>query len=517
MTPVEAQAYQQAVLFLSALLESRSSCDHRVRSSILAQAHLLSPVAGENIPENLKNIFRSAGITDIPAACLRPSSIERAEARAALWSSLGVWAFDIRDLKSSHASFPDVPRVWFAFGNRGVLDRPSAAILNSRKPRHLSPADPWIATTKTMVCCALRRGFAVVSGYGTPAYDMVAALARGWPLVVVCDTVLPFMDSAEALDRFSTRYGDLFESDDTVFVSGFPPGRVPSQAVRYFQRDCHVAALSSLLMVADVRPHGNMAAVLNTAAQSGIPVYSSPLAAEHVPDDAVKDDKILGAAATIRPPSKKAPSSPMTSPADQSGLPRARQLARKTSYLMHYTRSCAGPWPGQTIAQYCRTLIEGSPGAAHTGFDSLVRILEEGTIRASGKLTRGARKVVCFTELFPDELQSLHQWRPGLLRWSFEPYAIALNRDMLFALGARPVIYAVEALYEDLSDDLRYLFQLHGSRTRNWAEEREWRIAGDLVFEKISREEMFVIVPTGEQATIISQRFNVRVGLAADL
>jgi hypothetical protein len=103
-----------------------------------------------------------------------------------------------------------------------------------------------------------------------------------------------------------------------------------------------------------------------------------------------------------------------------------------------------------------------------------------------------------------------------LLRWSFEPYAIAVCKDRLFDLGGRPVIYAIEDLFQDLSDDLLYLFQLHGSSGKNWSAEKEWRIRGDLALSSFAPEETFVIVPSVDEATLITERFNVRVGLAYD-
>ncbi len=193
----------------------------------------------------------------------------------------------------------------------------------------------------------------------------------------------------------------------------------------------------------------------------------------------------------------------------------AGELAHQFPYLIHYTRSCVGPWPGQTIAEYCSAFIEERPGAGHTGFDSLLRILDQDTIRASRRLTRGKTPVICFTELFPKQLQELIAWRPGLLRWSFEPYGIALRKERLFDMGARPVIYAVEEFFRDLSDDMKYLFQLHGAQGKNWSAEREWRIKGDLALSTFTAEEMFLIVPRPEEAETMINRFSHRVGLAA--
>jgi len=521
---VEAQAHQHAVLFLAALLAPCAGLDHRERAAVLAHAGLLLEHTRDRLREGLKSAFHAAGVSRIPSICLRPSSIEKAETQAAQWASYGVWSIGHQELHVPHPPFPDIPAVWFAYGPRKPLGRPAVGILNSRKPRHLSPLDPWIGKTKALVQSALEQGFAVVSSYGTSAYFMVAALTRGSPLIVVCDSVLPRMDSTGPARCFTSLYGDLFDPETTLFVSGFPPGVMPGRAVRYVQRDRHVAAWSSTLRVAEVRAKGNMAAVLEMAAERGVPIVTSPLSDEGSQGDTTREPPVLateksmqpalhGRNRTITPRSKRQAS---IAEAKTPILSNAQQLAAETPYLMHYTRSCAGPWPGQTIAAYYQSLIEERPESAHTGFDSLVRILEQGTIRGSRKLTRGPSKVVCFTELFPRQLQKLNEWRPGLLRWSFEPYGLALMKERLFHLGARPVIYAVEGLFPDLSDDLRYLFQVHESRGTRWSSEREWRIQGDLHLSVFAPEEMFVIVPEPAEAEIVAQRFNMRVGLAGE-
>lgn len=181
-----------------------------------------------------------------------------------------------------------------------------------------------------------------------------------------------------------------------------------------------------------------------------------------------------------------------------------------SGYLFHYVRSCPGPWPGQTIADYCRSLAEGSPESRHTAFDSLQRILSEGTTRGSNRLTRGPLPVVSFTERPPGELEAIIRWRPGLIRWSFEPYGIGVPKEILGKLGARPVIYGDEGALGRLNKDERLFFQFRKTDGADWSGEKEWRLIGDLDLGLISPERLLVLVPSVHEAQVIEARFGCR-------
>ncbi len=189
-------------------------------------------------------------------------------------------------------------------------------------------------------------------------------------------------------------------------------------------------------------------------------------------------------------------------------------LGRESPWLIHYTRSCPGPWPGQTVAEYCQSLIDGHPGACHTAFNTLIRILEERVIRASARLTRGSCCVVSFTPCLPTQIDTLIKWRKGLGRWSFEPYGIAFPQRSLADFGTRPVIYGTKEDFEALHTDLKYLFQVRRSSSDTWTIEREWRISGDLLLTDAVFEEMVVIIPTQAEARAIVKEFGCKVALA---
>jgi len=198
----------------------------------------------------------------------------------------------------------------------------------------------------------------------------------------------------------------------------------------------------------------------------------------------------------------------------RNGVLQLKNWPRKGSYLIHYTRSCHGPWPGQTVRDYCQSLIDGSPDAAHTGFDTLLRILGERLLRSSDKMTRGDVPVVSFTECLPAELAKLIKWRRGLIRWSFEPYGIAIRKDYLLDSGVRRVTYGDERIFNGLPKDRRFLFQSQTSTGTNWSAEKEWRSTGDVNLAGIPEDQPTIIVATLAEAWIIQDRFGYDVTLS---
>jgi hypothetical protein len=84
----------------------------------------------------------------------------------------------------------------------------------------------------------------------------------------------------------------------------------------------------------------------------------------------------------------------------------------------------------------------------------------------------------------------------------------------MFSLGARPVIYAVEEAFDDLSDDLKYLFQLQHTDGKQWSSEKEWRMRGDVRLADFDQNAFFVIVRTAAEAEIVAKEFGYATALA---
>ncbi len=456
----------------------------------------------------------------------RPNSsrVEHAMRRVDQWLARGLRVLRRHTQGLPGESLPDLPPMLFAWGSADVTGLKAAAVLNSRKPRRIAPDEPWVRVTRILFHEACRDHCAVVSSYGTVAYAVVSRLARvsSVPLIMVCDEALPFMQSGERMQAFVDRHHDLFHPRTTLVVSPFPPGGMPSSAARNRERDKLVIALSLTVYVAAVRGGGNMEALVIQASRTGtrirvfVPGKADSMTAGNL--------NILGSNAgrNIEPiwlPDESAsPPREIANPVEKGRVPRRvlklRNWPGSGLWLVHYTRSLSGPWPGQTLGQYCQCLIDGHATCGHTGFDTLTRILDEGLIRGSARLIRGNVPVVSFTECLPGELEQLVKWRSGLIRWSFEPYGIAIDKATLIKLGAEAVIYGGEQLFRTLPKDKRYLFQILKDSGPDWSVEREWRLPKDLALESVPLDCVTVIVATLEQAWLIRREYPYEVTLA---
>lgn len=495
---------QEAALFAAAVLAKKRRLGHRDRSRVISCIRTFDVRSPGAARDCLNDALAKAGHDLLPREIIRSGEVQRAANLAQRWMEDGVFVLSGNTVDHTAREEFGLFPVFFARGERSLLQMPLAAVLNSRKPRQTEPDARWLKATADLVRFAIERGYRILSSYGTLPYCVTSYLAKGGPVIAVCPGVLPFMDGEANLKRFLDEYQDLFHLERTLFLSPFPPGSLPPRPTRCAERDRIVARQASMLLVAEVRTGGNMEAILKTAPSQGASVAVSAHYAERW------QDKI-----ELTVPFGQAPLSSEEAFGGQQT--KKKRLGSKSfsfgtaAYLFHYTRSCPGPWPGQSRADYCRSLIDGRPESAHTGFDTLVRILKEGRVRAGSRLTRGPKAVVSFTQCEPLRLQSLVKWRRGLVRWSFEPYGIAIDRSVLVGLSASPVIYGEDRIYDGLPETRQHLFQLKGRADKDWSVEEEWRLVGDFSLRDVPKDRLVVIVLKESEAEAILSGFGHRV------
>lgn len=177
-------------------------------------------------------------------------------------------------------------------------------------------------------------------------------------------------------------------------------------------------------------------------------------------------------------------------------------------WLLHWTRARPGPWPGQSHTEWLQELILGSPTADHSALAALLRITDEGCLRASALGIRGGYAVISFTAVPLPAFRRRHVFRRHRQRYDFEPWGLAIRRRALQDRGARPVIYGDEACWQALPDAMRPWFQkrTHGPGPTNNLAEEEWRIIGDLPLQTLGSEDLFYFVDHAEAAAVLSRR-----------
>ena len=403
---------------------------------------------------------------------------------------------------------PGFPGVFFAWGAMTDFTLPRVSILNSRKPLHIRPNDRWIRLSRYVFDRVCRNDTVLVSGLGNHPYDYVSYLGRSnqRPMMIVCRDVLPFLEEDASLKTFLDAYGEFFSQEDTLLISPFTPGKQRSVRERQVIRDRCITGLSGLICAVEIRSGGNMEQIIVDALEEGKHVWAfQPRQSD---DSNLGNERLIEAGAEAL----EIEAEYLREKAVEDVKNPPERLSYELDggpYLIHFTRSCPGPWPGQSIYDYYRSVDENHEGAGHSGFDTLKRILREARIRGSNRLIRGGQNVVSLTACNINELNDLITWRPGLIRWTMEPYGIAFDRDILEEFGAEPVIYGDDGDRLGLSSGDRYRFQFHDPPDTDWSHEKEWRLKGDLAFMDVPAESIRIIVSSEEEAREIRKKFGM--------
>ncbi len=133
----------------------------------------------------------------------------------------------------------------------------------------------------------------------------------------------------------------------------------------------------------------------------------------------------------------------------------------------------AAGWPA--IAHFTR-----AAGGARA-LDNLISILRAGAIRASARMVRGGRPVVCLCDAPVGELRRI---LARANRKRYEPFGVAVEKRYAFRMGARPALYMPWSEAERLLIAEEWwrvvTIELASEPPIDWSFEREWRVAGDL-------------------------------------
>lgn len=158
-------------------------------------------------------------------------------------------------------------------------------------------------------------------------------------------------------------------------------------------------------------------------------------------------------------------------------------------WLVHWTRAWPGPWPGEAAAGYYRDMLAHPERYVRSAGNTLARMVRESRIRGSTWRMPGRKAAVSFSANGPGDAMRLMRWRKRYVRYSFEPWGIAIERRALEGMGARQVRYRRCAAGEDR------LFTQSPGAAGDWTPESEWRLPGDCDLHRIPAGGMFAIVP----------------------
>ncbi len=371
---------------------------------------------------------------------------------------------------------------------------PWLAVFNSRKPRNISGDAEWLRALRQALHLYANPGIVLATSFGTLSYDMVRAYAHCAGIAQTVVSPLPLLHSSCHPDHFPD--------------SGKP---VPTLSCMLDRSTCHksmalvcrdriLTVLAEAHLLIEIRRPGNLSAILEEQ-QARAPRR------QVIFEPAKQSSSNAGNFHLLRGYPQHAQGFKLTRSHidDPATTPSARPPGRRHSsirgdpnwdnYLYHYTRACPGPWPGESYRDYLLKLLDNDVLSGHSALDTLARILLEGIIKAGSRLIKGREEVVCWSSHPPKDLFILRKWNNALVRWTVEPYGIAIKRDLLRSMGARPVIYGRSNDHSRLPASERYRYQLAQGIHTSWRHEREWRLRGDLSLSALKPKDYFIFVP----------------------
>ena len=89
------------------------------------------------------------------------------------------------------------------------------------------------------------------------------------------------------------------------------------------------------------------------------------------------------------------------------------------------------------------------------------------------------------------------RWRKRFVRYTFEPYGIAVRREEAVRRGARKVAYRRAV---DGTDGCSPVFVQSPGEQGDWTREREWRAEREFPLDNLDPEDCRVVVPDPDAA-----------------
>ena len=341
---------------------------------------------------------------------------------------------------------------------------PVVLILNSAQSRYPRGNDPWVKATVRAFEQLAGRDISVITSADPLMWNFSAWLASEHGMYI--RHIVPDFDPTKAAAAF----------EETLAVFGIPREHAsplyltsPRSLTRtdmWHLRDLTALKTADIIYPVSLRPGGRLDSMLRT----------EPVKAE------IRNTFGI----SWRTADRRTPVYDLLE-AELHPLPAE-------NWLVHWTRSSPGPWPGESEAAFFRDMLAHPSIYVRSARETLIRILREKYIRASSWKIPGQVPVVSLTENTPETAVTLMKWRKRFIRYTYEPYGIAIRRQHLESIGARRVVYAGHANAPDAD---AWMYQSPGEFA-DWTREREWRYPGDLQISTLGGKNWFVIVPRGE-------------------
>ncbi len=341
-------------------------------------------------------------------------------------------------------------------------ERPRVAILNSRQSKTPLGIDEWVRRTVVAAQWAVDELNAEIVASTNPLMWNVALWAAGQAGAVVHLFEPDVTSDAAHLAR------EFDIPHDRIRIHSVAGSSAPSGKSWWRERDRAVIDFADLLVPVSLRPGGALEGLIaqRAAEKDIVSQFRTPYA------PAAHHERELVDRSRLNPELHNWPE----------------------GYLIHWTRSWHGPWPGETMADFMTDLVASQTQYCRSACHTLNRILRERRIRGSAWHVGSNQPVVAFTELSPLESIPLMRWRSRWARWSFEPYGIAIPIEAARRIGIRPVRYVDPDQWKSIPAEEKPFCHSIGKDHPIWPTEREWRVAGDVALDNLTDSGGIILV-----------------------
>ena len=354
------------------------------------------------------------------------------------------------------------------FGDDRLLKKQKAAILNSRQTKKPLGSDEWVQASYRAVKDIVANDSAIITSIGMNTWEfLVWAVGDCGGYQIILIPVDDHDDEDEIREDMLSHF--KLDSSKTGFMFYKSAKKGSRHKSAWNERDRLVVSLANQLYPVSVRENGNLERLMRED-PSKMSTASLTYCIKYNPETA--PEKVFLTTAELRPEVRK----------------------MSWNYLTHFTRSTYVPWPGEDASDFYRAIYNSGNSYPRSAYESLKHIAAVQKIWGSFHHIRGGHKVVAFTELAPVEAIRLIRWRRRYVRWSFEPYGLALDKDYALQVGIRPVIYDTPDRYKHLDDREKPFYQNPGDKNGDWEPEQEWRYYGNLMLENIPPDKIRLIV-----------------------
>ena len=348
-------------------------------------------------------------------------------------------------------------------------------VVNSRQSKQPTGTQPWVINTVAAVRDCAAANYEIIASLGTPFWELVlwAGVQCNAKLHVICpcptkqtELLLPgdrMAPVTEAIKQYTIEQFSLRPERVTWHFVAHTPSRPKSS---WNERDRLAYHLATHVVPVSLRAESQWNARMVEA-----------------PKPLINDYRVRYEPRCPKPQwEKRQPSN-------------IAQLWPPGS-LVHLTRSCHGPWPGETRARYYQDVVASSEDYPRNALATVCRIIEQRCILGSTFRAIASKPRVCFTQNSADKVVQLVRYRRRYARYCFEPYGIAIMPDAAVRI-AKPVFYTQTSRRRSKSAEAELSWLRQGAGTNmHWASENEWRAPNHVNLGNFRTDELLVIVAT---------------------